>query len=111
MDDIKDIIGTIVRGCAQGGVIVSDVLAAFVARTVNNFLFFLVSFLTFLSFLFFLIFYFKYFSFINKLYFRLLNQMQQHFHLINHYHKNQKMKLLFKVLKNYLKKIVHNLKQ
>lgn len=34
MDDIKDIIGTIVRGCAQGGIIVSEVLAAFVARTV-----------------------------------------------------------------------------
>mmetsp|Transcript_15434 Transcript_15434/g.23290 ORF Transcript_15434/g.23290 Transcript_15434/m.23290 type:complete len:740 (-) Transcript_15434:175-2394(-) len=34
MDDIKDIIGTIVRGCAQGGVVVSEVLAAFVARTI-----------------------------------------------------------------------------
>lgn len=35
MDDIKDIIGTIVRGCAQGGVVVPEVLAAFVARTVG----------------------------------------------------------------------------
>jgi hypothetical protein len=34
MEEIKDIIATIVRGCAQGGVIVSEVLAAFVARTV-----------------------------------------------------------------------------
>ena len=34
MEDIRDIIGTIVRGCAQGGVIVPEVLAAFVARTV-----------------------------------------------------------------------------
>jgi hypothetical protein len=37
MEDIKDIIGTIVRGCAQGGVIVPEVLAAFVARTVSSF--------------------------------------------------------------------------
>jgi hypothetical protein len=36
MEDIKDIIGTIVRGCAQGGVVVSEVLAAFVARTVRE---------------------------------------------------------------------------
>ncbi len=34
MDDIKDIVSTIVRGCAQGGLEVSDVLAAFIARTV-----------------------------------------------------------------------------
>jgi len=34
MEEIKDIVNTIVRGCAQGGVIVKDVLAAFVARTV-----------------------------------------------------------------------------
>lgn len=34
MDDIKDIVSTIVRGCAQGGIVVSEVLAAFVARTV-----------------------------------------------------------------------------
>ena len=40
MEEIKDIIGTIVRGCAQGGVVVSDVLAAFVARTVQTFSFF-----------------------------------------------------------------------
>jgi hypothetical protein len=39
MEDIKDIIGTIVRGCAQGGVVVSEVLAAFVARTVRMKLF------------------------------------------------------------------------
>lgn len=36
MDDIKDIVSTIVRGCAQGGLEVSDVLAAFIARTVWN---------------------------------------------------------------------------
>eukprot|EP01041_Mallomonas_annulata_P008154 gene8154-16763_t len=34
MEEIKEIVKTIVRGCAQGGVIVSDVLAAFVARTI-----------------------------------------------------------------------------
>jgi hypothetical protein len=37
MEDIKDIVNTIVRGCAQGGLEVSDVLAAFVARTVITF--------------------------------------------------------------------------
>jgi hypothetical protein len=35
MEEIKDIIQTIVRGSQQGGVIVSDILAAFVARTVS----------------------------------------------------------------------------
>ena len=34
MEEIKDIVKTVVRGCRQGGVVVSDVLAAFVARTV-----------------------------------------------------------------------------
>lgn len=36
MDDIKDIVDRIVGGCAQGGVTVTDVLAAFVARTVSE---------------------------------------------------------------------------
>ena len=36
MDGIKDIVTTIVRGCAQGGIVVPDVLAAFVARTVSE---------------------------------------------------------------------------
>ena len=35
MEGIKDIVTTIVRGCAQGGLVVPDVLAAFVARTVS----------------------------------------------------------------------------
>jgi hypothetical protein len=35
MEGIKDIVSTIVRGCAQGGIVVPDVLAAFVARTVS----------------------------------------------------------------------------
>ncbi len=34
MDEIKDIVQTIVKGCAQGGMQVPDILAAFVARTV-----------------------------------------------------------------------------
>lgn len=34
MEGIKDIVSTIVRGCAQGGVVVPEVLAAFVARTI-----------------------------------------------------------------------------
>jgi hypothetical protein len=36
MDDIKDIVDRIVGGCAQGGVTVTDILAAFVARTVRT---------------------------------------------------------------------------
>ena len=36
MDGIKDIVGTIVRGCAQGGVVAPEVPAAFVARTVSD---------------------------------------------------------------------------
>ncbi len=35
MDDIKDVVNSIVHGCEQTGVIVPDVLAAFVARTVS----------------------------------------------------------------------------
>jgi len=35
MEEIRDIVKTIVRGCSQGGVVVRDVLAAFVARTVS----------------------------------------------------------------------------
>lgn len=34
MEGIKDIVNTIVRGCAQGGIVVPEVLAAFVARTI-----------------------------------------------------------------------------
>lgn len=34
MEEIRDIVQRIVGGCAQGGVTVSDVAAAFVARTV-----------------------------------------------------------------------------
>mmetsp|Transcript_11374 Transcript_11374/g.18504 ORF Transcript_11374/g.18504 Transcript_11374/m.18504 type:complete len:747 (-) Transcript_11374:245-2485(-) len=34
MEGIKDIVSTIVRGCAQGGIVVPEVLAAFVARTI-----------------------------------------------------------------------------
>ena len=34
MDDIKEIVASIVKGCKQGGLDVSEVLAAFVARTV-----------------------------------------------------------------------------
>lgn len=36
MDEIKDIIKSIVKGCAQGGVVVSEILAAFVAKTVSH---------------------------------------------------------------------------
>jgi len=35
MDEIRDIVVSIVRGCAQGGTQVSEVLAAYVARTVR----------------------------------------------------------------------------
>ena len=35
MDDIKDVVHSIVRGCEQTGVEVPEVLAAFVARTVS----------------------------------------------------------------------------
>jgi hypothetical protein len=37
MEEIKDIIQTVVKGCSAGGVTVSDILAAFVARTVRGF--------------------------------------------------------------------------
>ncbi len=36
MDEIKDIIKSIVKGCNQGGVVVSEILAAFVAKTVSS---------------------------------------------------------------------------
>lgn len=36
MDDIKDIVQSIVRGCRQAGVDIPDILAAFVARTVTS---------------------------------------------------------------------------
>lgn len=35
MEEIKDVVQRIVGGCSRGGVVVSDVLAAFVARTVS----------------------------------------------------------------------------
>jgi hypothetical protein len=35
MDDIRGIINSIVKGCAQAGLVVPDVLAGFVARTVS----------------------------------------------------------------------------
>jgi hypothetical protein len=34
MDDIQDIVASIVRGCSHGGQEVSQILAAFVAKTV-----------------------------------------------------------------------------
>ena len=34
MDDIQDIVQSIVRGCGHGGQEVSEILAAFVAKTV-----------------------------------------------------------------------------
>ena len=34
MDDIKHVVYTVVKGCAHASVEVSDVLAAFIARTV-----------------------------------------------------------------------------
>jgi hypothetical protein len=34
MEEIKDIVQNIVRGCGQGGVQISEILAAFVAKTV-----------------------------------------------------------------------------
>jgi hypothetical protein len=35
MDEIKDIVQSIVKGCSQGGQKVSEILAAYVARTVQ----------------------------------------------------------------------------
>ena len=35
MEDIKDIVSKITKGCSQAGVHVPDILAAFVARTVS----------------------------------------------------------------------------
>jgi hypothetical protein len=37
MNEIHDIVTTIVKGCARGGIEVSDILAAFTAQTVNTF--------------------------------------------------------------------------
>ena len=34
MEDIKDIVDSIVRGCALGGIEIPELLAAFVARTI-----------------------------------------------------------------------------
>lgn len=36
MDDIKDIVQSIVKGCGQGGLQTSEILAAYVARTVSR---------------------------------------------------------------------------
>ena len=36
MEEIKDVVAKVVKGAAQGGVQVSDILAAFIARTVSN---------------------------------------------------------------------------
>ena len=36
MDEIRDVVDKVVRGCAKCGVEIDDVLAAFVARTVCN---------------------------------------------------------------------------
>lgn len=36
MDDIQDIVQSIVRGCSHGGQEVSEILAAFVAKTVRQ---------------------------------------------------------------------------
>lgn len=36
MDDIQDIVSSIVRGCNHGGQEVSEILAAFVAKTVRR---------------------------------------------------------------------------
>jgi hypothetical protein len=36
MDEIRDIVSSIVRGCNHGGIPVSEVLAAFVAKTVSS---------------------------------------------------------------------------
>ena len=36
MEEIKDVVQRIVQGCAHGGLVVSEVLAAFVARTVKH---------------------------------------------------------------------------
>lgn len=35
MEEIKDIVQSIVKGCAHGGLQVSEILAAYVARTVS----------------------------------------------------------------------------
>ena len=35
MEEIKDVVKRIVDGCAQGGENVSDIMAAFIARTVS----------------------------------------------------------------------------
>ena len=49
MEEIREIVKTIVDGCAHGGVIVKDVLAAFVARTVRNSLFFFEELMSFIN--------------------------------------------------------------
>jgi len=41
MEEIKDIVISIVRGCLHGGVKVPELLAAFIAKTVYNFLIFI----------------------------------------------------------------------
>ena len=35
MEEIRDVVDKVVRGCAKCGVVIDDVLAAFVARTVS----------------------------------------------------------------------------
>ena len=40
MEEIRGVINSIIKGCGQAGVIVPEVLAAFVARTVSLYLYF-----------------------------------------------------------------------
>ena len=36
MEEIQDIVTSIVKGCGHGGFVCSDVLAAFIAKTVSS---------------------------------------------------------------------------
>ena len=38
MDEIQDVVNSIIKGCSHGGIEVSDVLAAFIAKTVMEYL-------------------------------------------------------------------------
>ena len=38
MDEIQDVVNSIIKGCSHGGIEVSDVLAAFIAKTVIEYL-------------------------------------------------------------------------
>ena len=95
MDDIRGIINSIVKGCAQAGLVVPDVLAGFVARTVSIIGIICISLQTQLI--------SEYFPFL--LQHRLLNRMHLTLHWIEKLLKKELKKLLCKVSKSCLRKI------